>query len=60
MFESDFDQLASLASEAGIDQIRMPPHNIHAEQSLLGGLMLDNSTWDRVAGTVNAVDLYRR
>ncbi|HYN76545.1 MAG TPA: replicative DNA helicase [Lamprocystis sp. (in: g-proteobacteria)] len=42
------------------DSLRTPPHNIHAEQSLLGGLMLDNSTWDRIADMVVERDLYRR
>ncbi len=46
--------------EAAGDALRVPPHNIHAEQSLLGGLMLDNSTWDRIADMVVERDLYRR
>ncbi|EGV29164.1 replicative DNA helicase [Thiorhodococcus drewsii AZ1] len=60
MFDSDADEIAKLASEAGVDDLRVPPHNIHAEQSLLGGLMLDNSAWDRVADMVSEKDLYRR
>lgn len=39
--------------------VRLPPHNIEAEQSLLGGLLLDNSTLDRVAGIVKDGDFYR-
>ena len=42
------------------DELRIPPHNVHAEQSLLGGLMLDNSAWDRIADMVAERDLYRR
>jgi replicative DNA helicase len=42
------------------DTLRVPPHNIHAEQSLLGGLMLDNQTWDNVADRVAEADFYRR
>ncbi|MFN3398675.1 MAG: DnaB-like helicase N-terminal domain-containing protein, partial [Sulfurimicrobium sp.] len=30
-------------------QLRMPPHSLEAESSVLGGLLLDNSAWDRVA-----------
>ncbi|MBK1645443.1 replicative DNA helicase [Thiocapsa imhoffii] len=45
---------------ADFDGMRIPPHNLHAEQSLLGGLMLDNSTWDRIADMVTERDLYRR
>ena len=40
--------------------LRVPPHSLQAEQSVLGGLMLDNSTWDQVAGHVSRDDFYRR
>ncbi len=40
--------------------LRVPPHSIQAEQSLLGGLMLDNQSWDRIADRVGAQDFYRR
>ncbi len=46
--------------DPGPGTLRVPPHNLHAEQSLLGGLMLDNSTWDRIADLVVERDLYRR
>jgi len=42
------------------DTLRVPPHSIQAEQSLLGGLMLDNSTWDSIADRLSAEDFYRR
>jgi replicative DNA helicase len=42
------------------DALRIPPHSIQAEQSLLGGLMLDNSTWDKIADQVNERDFYRK
>ena len=42
------------------DPLRVPPHSLQAEQSLLGGLMLDNQTWDSVADKVNDGDFYRR
>ena len=38
----------------------LPPHSIEAEQGVLGGLMLDNSTWDLVAETLSAQDFFRR
>jgi replicative DNA helicase len=31
------------------NRLKVPPNSIEAEQSLLGGLMLDNSAWDKVA-----------
>ncbi|MCG6862057.1 MAG: replicative DNA helicase [Chromatiaceae bacterium] len=44
----------------GAENLRIPPHSIQAEQSLLGGLMLDNQTWDSVADKVAEGDFYRR
>ena len=38
----------------------MPPHSIEAEQSVLGGLMLDNEAWDRVSEKVVEHDFYLR
>ncbi len=42
------------------ESLRLPPHSVEAEQSVLGGLMLDNSGWDRVADVVDSADFYRR
>jgi replicative DNA helicase len=42
------------------DAVRVPPHSVEAEQAVLGGLMLDNSTWDTVADRLTAEDFYRR
>ena len=36
-----------------------PPSSNQAEQALLGGLMLDNSSWDRIADLVSAPDFFR-
>jgi len=38
---------------------RLPPHSIEAEQSVLGGLMLESTAWDQIADRVNAEDFYR-
>ena len=40
--------------------LRVPPHSLQAEQSVLGGLMLDNQCWDTVADKVMAEDFYRK
>jgi replicative DNA helicase len=42
-----------------IGALKLPPHSVEAEQSLLGGLLLDNAAWDRVADLVSEVDFYR-
>ncbi len=41
------------------DGLRLPPHSIEAEQSVLGGLMIDSAAWDQVADRVLAEDFYR-
>jgi len=40
-------------------KLKVPPHSIEAEQSILGGLMLDNSKWDVVGDKVLEEDFYR-
>jgi len=42
-----------------IARLRVPPHSIEAEQSVLGGLLIDNSAWDRAADMVGDSDFYR-
>jgi len=39
--------------------LKLPPHSLEAEQSLIGGLLLDNTAWDRVADLASEVDFYR-
>ena len=40
-------------------RLKVPPHSVEAEQALLGGLMLDEDAWLRVADRVAAADFYR-
>ena len=42
-----------------VARLRMPPHSIEAEQSVLGGLLLDNSAWDRAGDLLTDSDFYR-
>ena len=51
---SDFD-----INDASVAAIRTPPHSIEAEQSVLGGLLLDNSAWEKVADLLTDSDFYR-
>ncbi|MBT4146425.1 MAG: replicative DNA helicase, partial [Gammaproteobacteria bacterium] len=46
--------------DRAVDSLKVPPHSIQAEQSVLGGLMLDNERWDTVADKVSEVDFYRK
>ncbi len=45
--------------DSATEALKIPPHSIEAEQSVLGGLMLDNSAWDQVADRLNEQDFYR-
>ena len=42
-----------------VAKLRVPPQSIEAEQSVLGGLLLDNGAWDRAADVVTEADFYR-
>ncbi|OIM98221.1 replicative DNA helicase [Idiomarina sp. MD25a] len=46
--------------DKSIEALRSAPHSIEAEQSVLGGLMLDNDAWDKVSGLIIAQDFYHR
>ena len=50
-----FDRPTDIATAA----LKVPPHSIEAEQSVLGGLMLDNAAWDRIADVLSVQDFYR-
>ena len=45
--------------EDQISALKVPPHSVEAEQSILGGLLIDNKAIDRIAGQVSASDFYR-
>jgi replicative DNA helicase len=46
-------------NDPAIAQLRVPPHSIEAEQSVLGGLLLDNAAFDKIADVVGETDFYR-
>ena len=47
------------ARDEEVARLRVPPQSIEAEQSVLGGLLLDNGAWDRAADVVTENDFYR-
>jgi replicative DNA helicase len=49
----------SFSQDAAIAQLRIPPHSLEAEQSLLGGLLLDNAAWEKVGDLITENDFYR-
>ena len=46
-------------ADSQVAALKLPPHSIEAEQSLIGGLLLDNTAWDRVGDAVSEADFYR-
>lgn len=52
-------QSQEVKSDTQLDYLRVPPHSIEAEQSVLGGLLLDNNAWDRIADVLEEGDFYR-
>ena len=46
-------------SDPQLVALRLPPHSVEAEQSLLGALLLDNQAFDKVADIVTGEDFYR-
>ncbi len=45
--------------DSAAETFKVAPHSVEAEQSVLGGLMLDNETWDQVSEIVAEDDFYR-
>ena len=41
-----------------VDSLKLPPHSVEAEQSVLGGLLLDNEAADRIGDVLAAEDFY--
>ena len=48
-----------LRGDDDVARLRVPPHSVEAEQSVLGGLLLDNGAWDRVGDLLGDSDFYR-
>jgi replicative DNA helicase len=46
--------------DTATEALKVPPHSIEAEQAVLGGLMLDNSSWEKTADLLVEHDFYRR
>src|ERR671930_1322181 len=47
------------AADPQLVALRVPPHSVEAEQSLLGALLIDNQAFDRIADIVTGDDFYR-
>jgi replicative DNA helicase len=50
---------SSTALDTQVANLKIPPHSIEAEQAVLGGLMLDNRAWDKIASKISELDFYQ-
>jgi replicative DNA helicase len=44
---------------ATVENLKVPPHSIEAEQAVLGGLLLASRAWEQVADIISETDFYR-
>ena len=44
---------------SNIASLKIPPHSIEAEQAVIGGLLLDNRAWEKIADKITVADFYR-
>lgn len=51
--------MSAKKSDSALSQMKTAPHSVEAEQSFLGGLLIDNDVWDRVGDKVVCDDFYR-
>ena len=48
-----------ISRDPQVDALKLPPYSLEAEQSVLGGLLLDNAAWEKIADAVSDGDFYR-
>ncbi len=58
--EKNTTQFDTNKTNKRLDDLKVPPHSIEAEQSVLGGLLLDNAAWEGVSEILTESDFYRR
>lgn len=46
-------------ADDSLESLKLPPHSVEAEQSVLGGLLLENEALDKIADILAASDFYR-
>ncbi|CAH9015242.1 replicative DNA helicase [Candidatus Nitrosacidococcus sp. I8] len=45
--------------DKNLNSLKIPPHSVEAEQSVLGGLLLDNQAWDHIGDILEPDDFYK-
>ena len=51
--------LVTQTRKKSADRLKRPPHSVEAEQSIIGGFMLDNQAWEKVGEKLCEADFYR-
>jgi replicative DNA helicase len=46
-------------ADSQLEALKLPPHSVEAEQSVLGGILLDTTAWDKIADLLSEHDFYR-
>ncbi|OFC70470.1 replicative DNA helicase [Alteromonas confluentis] len=46
------------SKDKNIEKLKVPPHSIEAEQAVLGSMLIDRESWDKVAEVVTDTDFY--
>ncbi len=55
-----FVKVVSSGKDRSVEKLKIPPHSIEAEQSVLGSMLIDKDSWDKVAEQVTDNDFYNR
>jgi replicative DNA helicase len=50
---------AAPQTDPQLDAIKLPPNSVEAEQSVLGGILLDTTAWDKITDILEERDFYR-
>ncbi|QPG05881.1 replicative DNA helicase [Salinimonas marina] len=53
-------KVVSSGKDQSVEKLKVPPHSIEAEQSVLGSMLIDRDSWDKVAEQVIDQDFYNR
>ncbi len=52
-------KIISSTRDPEFESLKLPPHSLEAEQSVLGGLLIDNGAWDKIIDILKESDIYR-
>ncbi|RDV25614.1 replicative DNA helicase [Alteromonas aestuariivivens] len=52
--------VSQASGDKNVEKLKIPPHSIEAEQSVLGSMLIDPESWDKVAELVTDDDFYNR